>query len=84
MTFVTSYDPDVDAAYFRIKDTRVLESEEIADGIIVDYDEDNNVVGFELLGIKTIKPKNFALLKSILPESSHAQFQEFFPCVILT
>jgi uncharacterized protein YuzE len=84
MTFITSYDPDVDAAYFRIKDTRVLDSEEIADGIIVDYDEDDNVVGVELLGIKTINPKSFALLKSILPESSQAQFQEFFPSVTLT
>jgi uncharacterized protein YuzE len=69
MSFMSNYDPDVDAAYFRIKDTRVLESEEIADGIIVDYDGDDNIVGIELLGIETINPKNFALLKSILSES---------------
>ena len=69
MSFMINYDPDVDAAYFRIKDTTVLESEEIADGIIVDYDGDDNIVGIELLGIETINPKNFALLKSILSKS---------------
>jgi uncharacterized protein YuzE len=31
----------VDAAYFRIKNKTVLDSEEIADGIIVDYDDED-------------------------------------------
>ena len=38
MTFEVNYDRDVDAAYFRIENKTVLDSEEIADGIIVDYD----------------------------------------------
>jgi uncharacterized protein YuzE len=79
MTFEVNYDRDVDAAYFRIENKTVLDSEEIADGIIVDYDEDDNIVGIELLGVKTINPGNFALLIPLLPESFKAQFQEFFP-----
>lgn len=73
MNFEVNYDRDVDAAYFRIKNKTVLESEEIADGIIVDYDEDDNMVGIELLGIKTINRKNFALLIPLLPESFKTQ-----------
>ena len=76
MNFEVNYDKDVDAAYFRIENKTVLDSEEIADGIIIDYDEDNNIVGFELLGLKTIKPENFALLIPMLPESFKEQIQE--------
>ena len=78
MTFEVNYDQDVDAAYFSIENKTVLDSEEIADGIIVDYDEDDNIVGVELLGVKTIKSESFALLVPILPESFKAQFQQFF------
>ncbi len=81
MTFDVSYDQEVDAAYFRIDNKAVLDSEEIADGIIVDYDENSSIVGVELLGVKTISPENFALLFSLLPESFKAQFQEMFPQV---
>lgn len=81
MTFEVNYDQEVDAAYFRIENKTVLDSEEIADGIIVDYDEDGNIVGVELLGVKTINPENFASLISMLPESFKAQFQELYPQV---
>jgi uncharacterized protein YuzE len=49
-----NYDPEVDAAYIQLTNSQGVESEEIADGIIVDYDKDDNVVGIELLGVKTI------------------------------
>lgn len=37
MTVKVNYDQDIDAAYFRLKNKTVLDSEEIADGIIIDY-----------------------------------------------
>ena len=48
-----SYDPEVDSAYYQLDTTPGIDSEEIAEGIVVDYDADNNVVGVELLGLKT-------------------------------
>lgn len=79
MTFKLNYDQDVDAAYFQIEDKTVLESEEIADGIIVDYDENNEIVSVELLGVTTINPKDLDLLIPLLPQSFKAQIQEKIP-----
>ncbi len=40
-----------DALYFRLDEGRLVESEEIRPGVILDYDEDDRVVGVEFLGI---------------------------------
>jgi uncharacterized protein YuzE len=79
MTFKLNYAQDVDAAYFQIEDKTVLESEEIADGIIIDYDENNEIIGVELLGVTTINPKDLDLLTPLLPQSFKAQIQEKIP-----
>ena len=79
MTFQLNYDQKVDAAYFRIENQTVLESEEIAEGIIIDYNEENEIVGVELLGIKTLNPQNLTLLVSLLPESFKAQIEQILP-----
>lgn len=76
--FEVNYDPEVDAAYIRIENKRVLDSEEIADGIILDYDDQSEIVGVELLGVKTINPQNFSLLFARLPESFKINFQVSF------
>lgn len=73
------YDPAVDAAYFQITDQLGIDSEEIADGIIVDYDQNDNVIAVELLGVKTINPNDFQKLKPLLSPSALAQFQEWLP-----
>lgn len=73
------YDPAVDAAYFQITDHLGIDSEEIADGIIVDYDSNDDVIAVELLGVKTINPDDFQKLKPLLPQSVLAQFQEWLP-----
>ncbi|WP_107671407.1 DUF2283 domain-containing protein [Cyanothece sp. BG0011] len=78
MTFQINYDQEVDAAYCRLENQTVLESEEIADGIIVDYNENNKIVGVELLGVKTINLGNLAILIPLLPESLKAQIKDFF------
>jgi uncharacterized protein YuzE len=43
------YDPEVDALYLRLAESKVLESEEVQPGIILDFDESGNVVGVEVL-----------------------------------
>jgi uncharacterized protein YuzE len=44
-------DMNSDALYFRLDERRIVESEEVRPGVILDYDEDGRVVGVEFLGI---------------------------------
>jgi len=72
-----AYDPEVDAAYFQIEEATIIESEEIADGVIVDYDENNRIVAVELLGIRTLNLEGLERLKSVIPLFEQAQIQEW-------
>ena len=42
---------DSDALYFRLDENRVVESEEVKPGVILDFDENDKVVGVEFLGV---------------------------------
>lgn len=42
-------DPAADALYLRINDAQIVESEQVASGVVLDYDAHDNVVGVELL-----------------------------------
>ena len=44
-------DKESDTLYFRLDESRIVDSEEIKPGIILDYDIDNKVVGIEFLNI---------------------------------
>lgn len=44
-------DRDSDALYFRLDESRIVESEEVRPGVILDYDEHDRVVGVEFLDI---------------------------------
>jgi uncharacterized protein YuzE len=44
-------DKDSDALYFRLDEKRIVESEEVRPGVILDYDAEDRVVGVEFLGI---------------------------------
>jgi len=46
------FDPDVDALYIRLDDSPVIESEEVRPGIVLDFNADDQVVGFEILGVQ--------------------------------
>ena len=43
------YDPDVDAAYVRLRSTAVATTEEIAPGVLMDLAADGRPVGFAVL-----------------------------------
>ena len=47
--FTVKYDRISDALYIKLKDDRVVESDEVAPGVIVDYNEKGEVVGIEVL-----------------------------------
>lgn len=48
-----SYDPEVDALSIRWSDTAIEESDEVESGFILDYDQEGNVVGVEILDAST-------------------------------
>lgn len=45
----SEYDPVVDALYIRLAESRIVESEELRPGFIVDLDADGRIVGVEIL-----------------------------------
>ena len=42
-------DHGADAVYLNLTDSPIKDSEEVADGIIVDYDDEGRIVGIEIL-----------------------------------
>ena len=42
-------DHAADAIYLNLTDRPIKDSEEVADGIVVDYDEEGRIVGIEIL-----------------------------------
>ena len=53
-------DNEADALYLRLDDSKIIESEEIAPGVIVDYDRKNAVVGVEVLYLSKRAPRSKA------------------------
>ena len=53
------YDKEADALYIKLTDKALSQSEEIAENIVVDFDEDNNVVGVEVLYFVTKHKQEF-------------------------
>ena len=46
-------DKESDTLYFRLDETKIVESEEVRPGVILDFDEDDRVVGIEFLNISS-------------------------------
>jgi len=46
-------DKETDTLYFRFDDNKVIESEEVRPGVILDYDENDTVVGVEFLNVSS-------------------------------
>lgn len=60
------YDPEADAVYIKLADGAYDESEEVAPGIVLDYDAEDRVVGIEVLGAsKALAPGGWS--KARLP-----------------
>jgi uncharacterized protein YuzE len=50
------YDEKADALYLRLDDSKVVESEEVKPGIVLDFNAQNQVVGIEVLDLKRRVP----------------------------
>ena len=49
-------DRQADALYLRLDDSPIVESEEISPGVVLDYNESNEVVGVEMLHLSKRSP----------------------------
>jgi uncharacterized protein YuzE len=47
-----TWDKEEDALYIRFDEAKIAESEEVSDGIILDFDASGRVVGFEMLDVR--------------------------------
>jgi uncharacterized protein YuzE len=45
----THYDQDADALYVRFTEGKIVESEEVAPGVVFDFDRDGKIIAFEML-----------------------------------
>ncbi len=43
------YSQEADALYIRLKETKIEDTEEVSEDLIIDYDTDGSVVGIEVL-----------------------------------
>jgi len=50
-----SFDKVANALYIRFSAEKILNSDEIADGIIIDYGKDNYIIGVEILNFTSRK-----------------------------
>ena len=49
-------DKEADALYLRLDDSPIVESEEVSPGVVLDYNESNEVVGVEMLHLSKRSP----------------------------
>ncbi|MFM7908071.1 MAG: DUF2283 domain-containing protein, partial [Microcystis sp.] len=60
------YDQTANAAYIRRFEGKVIDSEEVALGIVYDYDETDRIVGIEILGVKQRRAEQFKNIDFLL------------------
>jgi len=49
-------DSKADALYLRLGESKIVESQEVSPGLILDYNEQNQVVGLEMLNLSSRSP----------------------------
>lgn len=59
-----SYDKKSDALYIRFNQKPIIESDQVSDNIIVDYDNRGRIIAFEILDASKKMPKNLHLMFS--------------------
>ena len=57
------YDQQADAMYIRLRAGKVIESEEVRPGIVLDFDAQGQVLGIEMLDVsqRTDNPRELAM-----------------------
>jgi uncharacterized protein YuzE len=52
------YDPVVDALYVRLGEAKIIESEQVQSGVILDFDESGSVIGVEILSVSKCRTQS--------------------------
>jgi uncharacterized protein YuzE len=50
-------DEKADALYLRLDESKIVESEEVSPGIVLDFNEQNQMVGVEILRLSNRAPR---------------------------
>jgi uncharacterized protein YuzE len=50
-------DQEADALYLRLDESKIIESEEVSPGVVLDFNAENQVVGVEILHLSRRAPK---------------------------
>ena len=50
-------DKEADALYLRLDDSRIIDSQEVSPGVVLDFNESDQVVGLELLHLSKRTPQ---------------------------
>ena len=61
------YDRETDAIYIKLGEGKYLESEEIEEGVVVDYSKGGKVIGIEILNISS-RREDMQELKKVFVE----------------
>ena len=78
------YNQATNAAYIRRFEGKVIDSEEVALGIVYDYDEADRVVGIEILGVKQRTAEQFKNIDFLLEESEKQEISRWFGALMLS
>lgn len=71
---IFEYYPETDMLYIKLMEGASTESEEIAPGVVLDFDEHNRVIGFEIedagtfIDLSRLELRAFPLVNLILTE----------------
>lgn len=65
-----------DDVYIRLKDSKIVESEAIAPGIICDFDRNEQIVGIEILQVKQKTPEELKNITVSFSEDDKQQLKE--------
>ena len=61
-----TYDKQADALYIKFSDNKIIESEEKEKNVVLDFDDENNIVGIEILYfVKKYKKDVFPVFKEV-------------------
>ena len=72
------FDPMANAAYIRRFTGKVVDSDEVAPGIVYDYDANDKLIGIEILGIKQRTLEQINNFDFPLEESEQQEIRQWF------
>ena len=73
------YDKEIDAIYFDLNvEQKSVEQEEISYGVILDYDQDDNLIGIEILDFETKVSNGLTVNDLPFPEDKRVIARRWF------